>query len=107
MRITPEQISAFIDAINFYSDGSEIELRLYGSRVKDNLKGGDIDLLLITASEANSKILKDSKYKILSAIKAKIGEQKIDLSIIARTNISTDPFIKTAFAQSILLQRWE
>jgi len=107
MRLTKEQIAAFIDAVNHYADNSELELRLYGSRVKDELKGGDIDLLLITASEANTKILKDNKYKMLSAIKQKIGEQKIDLTIITRANITSDPFIKTAYSQSILLHAWE
>jgi predicted nucleotidyltransferase len=51
---------------------------LFGSRVNDNLKGGDIDLYIITSKE-NSSI--DKKIKFLLALQDKIGEQKIDVLI--------------------------
>jgi len=51
---------------------------LFGSRVDDNLKGGDIDLYIITSKE-NSSI--DKKIKFLLALQDKIGEQKIDVLI--------------------------
>ncbi len=49
---------------------------LFGSRVDDTLKGGDIDLFIETENIQNS--LK-KKIQFLAMLKEKIGDQKIDL----------------------------
>lgn len=49
---------------------------LFGSRVDDSKKGGDIDLFV----EIDDKInLFDKKIKFLAQIKKQLGEQKIDV----------------------------
>ena len=50
------------------------ELYLYGSRLHDELKGGDIDLILVCDSTENTEKLNNSKIDILRAIKDRIGE---------------------------------
>ncbi|PWU20651.1 MAG: DNA polymerase subunit beta [Bdellovibrio sp.] len=67
-------------------------LLLYGSRVNDDLKGGDIDLVLILPNTEN--IVEATKMipGILAAIKIQIGEQKIDFSIISEQQSLSEPF---------------
>ena len=49
---------------------------LFGSRVDDTKKGGDIDLYLVVEDKTN---LFRKKIKFLSKIKMILGEQKIDI----------------------------
>jgi predicted nucleotidyltransferase len=55
----------------------ECRVYLFGSRVDDNLKGGDIDLYI----QLPKKPPFLSKEKFLASLKRKIGEQKIDVVI--------------------------
>ena len=57
----------------FLHDG---EIDLFGSRVDDNKKGGDIDLYLVLREHNN---LFEKKNKFLSRIKKELGDQKIDI----------------------------
>lgn len=67
----------------------EARVFLFGSRTQIEAKGGDIDLLV------ESKILDfQAKIQILADIKAKIGDQKIDLIITKSMQDDLDPFIK-------------
>lgn len=71
------------------------EIRLFGSRVDDSRKGGDIDLLVI--SEA---LTYRDKLLIRSRLKEKLGERKIDLII---TKKPESAFIKNAFDESVVI----
>jgi predicted nucleotidyltransferase len=57
----------------FFKDG---EIYLFGSRVDDNKKGGDIDLYIVLDEHKN---LFEKKIKFLSRVKKELGEQKIDI----------------------------
>jgi len=52
------------------------DIYLFGSRVDDSQRGGDIDLYLIL--EDNSDLF-NKKIKFLAKIKRELGEQKIDI----------------------------
>lgn len=58
--------------------GSSCTIYLFGSRVNDELKGGDIDLFIET-NEQNDLI--EKKIQFLIEVKTLIGDQKIDLVI--------------------------
>jgi hypothetical protein len=105
MRLTPKEVNGIVVALSPFIDNFSAELRLYGSRTKDELKGGDIDLLLITEQKEAATALLMQKHKILAAIKHLIGEQHIDLKIIARLAIADDPFVNIILPGSILLYR--
>jgi len=57
----------------FFHDG---DIYLFGSRVDDSKKGGDIDLYFVLQEHAN---LFEKKIKFLSRVKRELGEQKIDI----------------------------
>jgi predicted nucleotidyltransferase len=52
------------------------EIYLFGSRVDDTKKGGDIDLYLVVP---NHNDLLRKKIKFLAKLKRELGEQKIDI----------------------------
>jgi predicted nucleotidyltransferase len=74
MRLTEFEVKAIKESAQEIF-GSGVEVFLFGSRVDDKRKGGDIDLY-IKAPTGN-----DLKHKIdfLVLLEQKIGEQKIDV----------------------------
>lgn len=74
MRLLPhyqETIKKYFK--EFFEKG---EVYLFGSRVDDNKKGGDIDLYFVLEEHSN---LFEKKLKFLARVKREIGEQKIDI----------------------------
>jgi predicted nucleotidyltransferase len=57
--------------------GTYVKIFLFGSRVDDSIKGGDIDLFIETANLAS---LQD-KISFISKLKLKLGDQKIDVVV--------------------------
>ena len=74
MRLTPYQQKAI--KRHFLETFKEGEIYLFGSRVDDSAKGGDIDLYL-TVSDLKDLAIK--RVKFLVVLKRDIGEQKIDV----------------------------
>lgn len=77
MRLTSYQ-QMTIKNLTMEIFGLDTRLILFGSRIDDNKKGGDIDLYIETK---DSKSTLDKKIKLLTALNRKLGEQKIDLVI--------------------------
>ncbi|MBK6593999.1 MAG: nucleotidyltransferase domain-containing protein [Burkholderiales bacterium] len=79
MRLTPDQIQAIRQAATA-TFGPGTPVWVFGSRVDDRKKGGDIDLLVrppaIAADQPFAK-----KIKMLSLLERQLGERKIDLVI--------------------------
>ena len=75
MRLTDYEINmikqTFLDIFKYGT------IYLFGSRVDDNKRGGDIDLYIQTDSDD----IVTKKIKFLSKIKQLIGDQKIDIVI--------------------------
>jgi hypothetical protein len=77
-------------------------LYLYGSRVHDHLKGGDIDLLLVT-NEAGVSLFRKVHLDLLVQLKKQptIGQRKIDFKVARSEDLARDPFLK-AISQSMV-----
>lgn len=75
------------------------EIYLFGSRVDEAQKGGDIDLYIIPAEH---QALLKKKIRFLARLKQKIGEQKIDVVIGTGRD---RPIDKVAKQQGVLLCR--
>lgn len=64
--------------------GQNSELRLFGSRVDDNARGGDIDVYIEPDLHSADDIV-DAKLNALVELHLALGEQKIDLVINRKT----------------------
>lgn len=85
MRITTTDRQAIVNITQQYFDKGA-EVYLFGSRVDDNKKGGDIDLYIIPEHKNNAKQQYDKKIKFLVALQLAIGEQRVDVIIFKDKN---------------------
>ena len=79
----------------FHTYDPKARVCLFGSRVDDNKRGGDIDLLILS-----DKIEPSKKIELLLKLYEIVGEQKIDLII---TDNLIDPFHRLAYKTGKLL----
>jgi predicted nucleotidyltransferase len=107
MRVSQSEINQIIEALSLFIAKQKAELYLYGSRTDDELKGGDIDLLLILDTPESARNLLSQKHRILAQIKELIGEQRIDLKIASKNEIKEDTFLQLIMPDSILLYQWQ
>ena len=84
MRLTQSEIEAIrCTYLDVFRNGS---VYLFGSRVDDNQKGGDIDLYVVPENKLSSSQLLEKKIDFLVQLKNRIGEQKIDVVIAREQN---------------------
>ena len=91
-----------------FDDFSQVsaKLFLFGSRADESRKGGDINLAYQAAGEKHFIRVAKSKWEILSLLKSKIGEQKIDLTFTSLDQLAVDPWLQKIHPTPILLKAW-
>lgn len=93
MRITDYEQQAIIKSIVKFDNNAEIYL--FGSRLDESAKGGDIDILI------KSDIIKtNSIYLIEDELFTRIEEQKVDF-LLTGTDIKA-PFVKMILARGAI-----
>lgn len=90
MRLSAHEINSIKETVKSLDENAVVYL--FGSRVDDTKKGGDIDLLIIS-----DKMGFAEKSKILWTLYEKIGEQKIDILLSKTGKEST--FIEIALKE--------
>lgn len=80
MRLTDEQISCLISATH-RCFGDSADIWLFGSRVDDAKRGGDIDLYIETDLDSGTVM---AKLQMRELIWPLFGEQKIDILVRSR-----------------------
>ena len=76
MRLSSYEIQSIKETfLEVFKSGS---IYLFGSRIDDSKKGGDIDLYIQVNNKDN---ILTKKIKFLAKLKEKIGDQKIDVII--------------------------
>jgi predicted nucleotidyltransferase len=93
MRLSAHEINSIKETVKNVDEDAQIFL--FGSRVDNKKRGGDIDLLIFS-----HKLKSEDRSRIRSALWEQIGEQKIDI-IIARDE--SDPFTRIALKKAVLL----
>ncbi|MCX7083977.1 MAG: nucleotidyltransferase domain-containing protein [Methylococcales bacterium] len=87
MRLSDFEIKTIKHLANqFY--GQQAKVVLFGSRVDDSKKGGDIDVFIETPLETNIK----DKLNFLVQLENYIGEQKVDLVVKSKNSPPKDIF---------------
>jgi predicted nucleotidyltransferase len=82
--------------------GNKTPIYLFGSRVDDSKKGGDIDLYINLQEEQEPKQIMLKKAEFLGKLDLMLGEQKIDL--LVRTHYNNHlSIIKTALLTGVEL----
>ncbi len=79
MRLNDHEINAIKKIFKQYFLKND-KLWVFGSRVNDNAKGGDIDLY-VESNYHTAKEVMEAKIAYLTDLQMRIGEQKIDLVI--------------------------
>ena len=99
MRLTQQQRDAIIKAVRkVYGDHARVIL--FGSRVDDQRRGGDIDLLVQPdPSHGNGGI--KQKLQLHGELERELGERKIDVIIEAPGD--TRPVVQVAREQGVAL----
>ncbi len=93
MRLKDSEQIAILSTVKSLDPNARIYL--FGSRVDDTKKGGDIDLLVMSDS-----LTREDKRTIKIKLYDLLGEQKID--IVLATDDS-DPFVKLAIETGVKL----
>ncbi len=93
MRLRDYEISAIKDSVS-NCFGPLAKVSLFGSRIDDSKKGGDIDLLV--ESNFDSPDSYRRKIRLLTEIQLKLGEQKIDIIITENPKVDSRLIVKEA-----------
>lgn len=93
MRLSGLERRTLVDVIS--SADPQAEIWLHGSRVRDDARGGDIDVLVLSRQLGFA-----DKLDLLVRLHAALGEQKIDLTIARDTR---RPFVRLAQAGGVRL----
>lgn len=99
MRLNPEQVAAIRASVHgVFGPGAQVWL--FGSRVDDTRRGGDIDLLIrLATAHPTAPLL--AKIRLLGLLEQCLGERKID--IVIETDQDTRPIVQVAHATGVRL----
>jgi len=100
MRLNSNEINE-IKAVTHSVFGDNALVTLFGSRIDDSKRGGDIDLLIKCNDPIPREELYPLKLKFLIQLKKRIGDQKIDVLIDGGQQNNT--IFKTIANEGILL----
>lgn len=99
MRLTAAQATT-IRRIVREEAGDDVAVRLFGSRLDDNARGGDIDLLVETPHAMPSRV--EALCRLEGALVMGLGERKIDV-VLKDARTAEAPIFAAAKATGVLL----
>lgn len=100
MRLSPRQREVINEVLRRHF-GEQTRVLLFGSRVDDSKRGGDIDLYVEPQIQSPA-VLIDAKFAALVELKQKLGDQKIDL-VIHRPEAPLLPVHQVALREGVAL----
>jgi len=99
MRITQQQREIIVKAIQSEC-GADVKVRLFGSRVDDAARGGDIDLLVELKQPVDNRAALSSR--LAAILQIALGDQRIDV-LIVDPSTQLQPVHKTALSEGVKL----
>ena len=101
MRLSDQQRAIILTTVaETFGDGARVWL--FGSRVDDAKRGGDIDLLVET-DQTDADTLARSEISFLSRVQMRLGEQKIDVLLDYPSRKTRAPIFSIARQTGVLL----
>lgn len=100
MRLDADQAQWIAEAVREHF-GPHAQVRLFGSRLDDAGRGGDIDLF-VDAFEGSAAEALQRRLSLLVALKERLGDQRIDV-VVARTQGPHLPIHDVAREQGAVL----
>jgi uncharacterized protein len=91
MRLKPHEILAIKEAVSRLDPRARV--CLFGSRVFDSKKGGDIDILIFSDC-----LTYDHKISIIKLLQRTLGERKIDILSVTDAH---DPFVESVMEECV------
>lgn len=99
MRLN-DKIREIIKSEVFNQLGSEVVVRLFGSRVDDTQRGGDIDLLIEPRQPLEHRI--QAECKLAARLFIRLGGRKVDV-LIKDPTMPLQPIHEQAITHGIIL----
>lgn len=99
MRLSEQQRKAIVEATRA-AFGPDAEVWLFGSRVDDSKRGGDIDLLIRPDPAVTDQLL-SRKIRLLGHLERTLGERKID--VVIEHEADSRPIVQVARETGIRL----
>ena len=100
MRLSQNSIRVIKSAVQDNFPG-QVDTFLFGSRVDDTKRGGDIDLLIVDNLPQSQ--LERAKIRALTTMHVKLGEQKIDMVVTSDPENDRRPVVQLARMQGVRL----
>lgn len=99
MRLSPEQTRAIVAATRAVA-GDQARVRLFGSRLDDHARGGDIDLLV----EVPHPVAEPAwlAARVTASVQRALGDRKVDVLLIDPLT-PLQPVHRAAQSQGVLL----
>lgn len=92
MRLKESEIYSLMQVFRSFGLLPACKVLLFGSRIDEMKRGGDIDLLLVCPETLYSSIL-EKKFRIKAELEFAVGEQRVDLTLATPQKLESDPFL--------------
>lgn len=99
MRITPQEAAA-IRRVTTEVAGVHARVSLFGSRTRDDMRGGDIDLLIELPEPYADKL--SVSLRAGARLQLALGERKIDV-LVTDPQTTDSPLLRAARAEGVVL----
>ncbi len=99
MRLTPDQTRAIVTATRAVA-GAQAQVKLFGSRLDDSARGGDIDLLVELPQPVERPAWLAAR--VTASVQRALGDRKVDVLVIDAQTI-LEPVHRAAKRDGVVL----
>ena len=99
MRLTGDQVEA-IRRLAIEVDGDQVRVRVFGSRLDDAARGGDVDIMLELAEPVDNPALLAAQMS--ARVSRVMNGRKVDV-LLSAPNLMRLPIHEVAFKEGVLL----
>ena len=102
MRLKAQDVQKILSVLKIELKDFHYQIFLFGSRLDDNKRGGDIDLLLLV-DQSDFETIHAKKAFLKFELEDALGDQRIDLTLTTHKKMAADVFIQSIAGDALLL----